>query len=224
MDSVLPMHTIPRGPMPLPAPSAGIPSTRPPSFATYPPSVYPPSIYSRRPRDHPYTSEPDPDSLPVPRHQTPAHVVAATAVTPALGHHPAGSPFPIQSLQRIIPHSPAWYTAKIIIRSLTLLCAIAVVSILIIVLLDMRYLTYNLRPALILLPICAVTIIDDILELVVICVRRRLRRGMHPGVTVGGDLIAWILSACALGINVEYSFWWLTTVSYAAEALFGALW
>lgn len=219
MDSVTPLHTIPRRPVPLPPPSAGIPSTRPPSFATYPPSVYPPSIYSRRARVQPYAPEPGPDSLPGPPHQAVSHVLPP--VTPALGH-PAGSPFPIQSLQRIIPHSPAWYTAKIIIRSLVLLCGVALASTAIVGFL--KYSDYYLQSVILSLPVCVITIVYDIAELVVFCVRRRLRRGMHPGVTVGGDLVAWILPACALGLNAAgYDIWWRNGVSIAAEVLFGVL-
>ncbi|KAK4169045.1 hypothetical protein QBC43DRAFT_308594 [Cladorrhinum sp. PSN259] len=187
MDSIPPLHTIPRRPV-----VVGVPSTRPPSFATYPPSVYPQSVqYGPQPLERPLELQRPPPLL----------AVASSPLGPAIE-----TSFPIAPLQRIIPYSPAWHTTKIILRSLLFLFALVVVALC--ALTAVRFPTdysddRGVQAWDAVLPVVVVLDTYDLVELFTFCIRWRIKRGMHPGVTVAGDLICCLACGLALTFNIH---------------------
>ncbi|KAK3381255.1 hypothetical protein B0H63DRAFT_545815 [Podospora didyma] len=102
----------------------------------------------------------------------------------------------------MVPYSLRWCKARILLRSLSLLLALTVTAISVVnaaggITKESR-LEFN-RGWKATLPAAATLILYDMIELVAFRVRRHVRRGLHPGASVGADLFAWMV-ACTLGI------------------------
>ncbi|KAK3984777.1 hypothetical protein QBC44DRAFT_9357 [Cladorrhinum sp. PSN332] len=223
-------HAIPRRPVGAAAAVVSVavpPSTRPPSFATYPPSVYPPpsSVRSYQHRDphgqrqfegsgleppqelDSYHSPTGPPPPPRPMIGT-SHLTSSSSsglpIDLSLHHHQLDQP-PLE-LQRIIPYSPAWHKTKIIIRSLVTLFEFAVVTLCVITAIRFSPQYHDDRGIQgwhAVLPVVLFCITYDIVELFTFCLRWRLRRGMHPAATVTADLVCVLVCALGLTFNIH---------------------
>ncbi|KAM7202561.1 hypothetical protein V8F20_004350 [Naviculisporaceae sp. PSN 640] len=94
--------------------------------------------------------------------------------------------------QRLIPYSRKWYLAKIILRLFCFVLGIVTMGIAINI--NRQHgvrLAVTLPPSICVMVWCFV-------ELSVFVIRFNVRRGIHPGFSVGGDLILWIL--CSLAV------------------------
>ncbi|KAK4223524.1 hypothetical protein QBC38DRAFT_46688 [Podospora fimiseda] len=174
-----------------------VPSTRPPSFATYPPSVYhpPPSSvqsYSHRQQQHQYQ----------PSERLETHHEGLSPSSSSVLQVPIIHQLPAHQLQRIIPYSPSWHKTKIIIRSLTCLWEFIIIVLCVITVIRFSPSNWDDRGIQAwnaVLPIVAVLILYDIVELGTFCLRWRIKRGLHPAVTVTADLLC--LMAVVLGLT-----------------------
>jgi hypothetical protein len=106
---------------------------------------------------------------------------------------------------RLVPYSRHWFVAKVVLRCISLgfcltLFGLAIAS---------SSLTWDYSPWgydrawIPSVPVAALAAVYDIAAFVVLCVRRKKKRGIHPAVDVTADLCIW-LAALAGGILTPF--------------------
>lgn len=113
--------------------------------------------------------------------------------------------------QRLVPYSRRWYMARITLRTLCFAFAAVVIG-LANALKTTYYSTIYYRRQYswrFVLPVGICALLYNLVELAVFAFRYNVRRGIHPGISVAGDLILWMTCFVAAFFNlIAGSFLW----------------
>ncbi|KAM7203103.1 hypothetical protein V8F33_002451 [Rhypophila sp. PSN 637] len=108
--------------------------------------------------------------------------------------------------QRLIPYSRNWYLTKIILRIICFLLSAVVLGLAT----NSGLSNVNGYKGMTTLPPAICVMVWNFIELSIVLVRYNVRRGIHPGFSVAGDLILWLVClvcaffSVAIGVNL---FW-----------------
>ncbi|KAK3326160.1 hypothetical protein B0H66DRAFT_148483 [Apodospora peruviana] len=111
---------------------------------------------------------------------------SAMAAPTAMADYPQESSYTmVPAPQRLVPYSRNWYIARVLLRCLSFVLAVVMLGL-------ARENTYSWTwKAAVPAGVCVA--VYDLVEIAVFGVRYKVRRGMHPGATVGADLLLWLI-------------------------------
>jgi hypothetical protein len=100
----------------------------------------------------------------------------------------------VRPAEPVVLCSQNWHLTKIVVRSASLFFAAVLTALATVATIQCRSLAWKSS-----LPAGITIVCFDLADFALLFVRRNVKRGFHPGITVGGDLIVWLLClACAL--------------------------
>ncbi|KAK3370028.1 hypothetical protein B0H63DRAFT_305844 [Podospora didyma] len=120
---------------------------------------------------------------------------------------------------RIVPFSQRWYKIKIILRSTSLFFGLILFIAAVVGQSEHLFLQVNFQ---MLLAIGVLVDFYGCAELITFWIRRKARRGIHPGVTIGADFILMVIVIFALAVCVGNPSR-VTTGSYFFSATYGGV-